>query len=190
MRQSDPVRVVGDRIEIFRSVRKMVLGAAAGVVMIALSLTVLSLSDSVRARAVGWIGLVLFSGMFVLLIAISIRTLRRREPYVVIAPGGMQIGLGLGTPIEVRWDEVTGLEIRQVARQRFLEVQVRDPEAVRVRVESRVGRAVMLANPIIARFAPITIAEQPLPIRLEELIRLLQKRLPPTVDATDDGEDP
>jgi hypothetical protein len=166
------VRVEGDRIELFTPLSKLALISSLGLLMTAVSATVGVIADTGPGQAIGWVGTALF-GAATLLLVWRLISSRRRCPALVLDRGGISVEPPRG--VVVPWGEIDGVFVRSMMRNRFLEIHVRDIDQVAVRTKGRLVRLALRANPLVGA-APVSIAANALPIRLEELIDLIEER--------------
>jgi len=140
--------------------------------MSGVSLMVTSIAGTTMERAISWLGVVLFGGGAFVLLWRLMSGRARAQPYLVFEQDGFMLGVPSG--VTVRWDEIDDLTIRKMFANRFLEVHVRDLSAIAART-GRMGRFALRANPVVGS-SPISIAASMLPIRLEELVELIDER--------------
>lgn len=121
------------------------------------------------AQVAGWVGLVFFGLCFV---AILIQLFRGR-PSVILDEAGIHELRSFGT---IPWTDIISLRIDWVVTQRFLCVEVRDPQTYVSRLTAR-NRLIAEANPSLG-FPPITISFSGLSPGLSEVWSYIQTNHP------------
>jgi hypothetical protein len=172
MEPSRYVRVEGDRIELFTPLSKLWLISVLGLLMIAASAAVVMIGDTASRRAIGWVGMALF-GAATFWSARRLISPRLRIPTLVLDRDGVSVESPRG--VMVPWEEIDGVLIRSMMRNRFLEIHVQDTDRVATRTKGRLARLELRANPLVGA-APVSIAANSLPIPLEDLIDLIEER--------------
>jgi hypothetical protein len=165
------VRVDRDRIEILTPLRKQLRILGAGLLVTAGSATILFIADSALDRAIGWGSTVFFA----IVTAFKIRRLlvRRTEPVVVLETDRLRVSRP--GAVEVRWEEIAQVLVTNLMGNRFVEIQVRDSDTVRMRTRGSLGRFAMWTNRLFA-MAPVVIAANTLPISPDELKAEIETR--------------
>jgi hypothetical protein len=160
-----------DAIVIYPSHTKLLLISAGGGVFVVLGFFLLR-STGMEERLAGIAGIV-FLGFCSLY---GIWRLVRPAPALIIHSSGIfdnASGLSAGF---LRWDEISGVFVGRVHRQRFLAIEVKDVEALLSR-QSWVKARIMKMN-VSLTGTVVNIPANVLPISLEELIQNMRQKYP------------
>ena len=106
-------------------------------------------------------------------VVIAIQRLVRPQPLVILNREGITDNASAGAVGLVRWSEIAGIGISNVSRQRFVVVTVNDPEQLLARLPPAKAALVGLNTGLTS--APVNIPELALPMKAEELVRLLNE---------------
>jgi hypothetical protein len=145
------------------------LGLVVGAVLLLAACWYCTTIPRLEAQVAGWVGLVFFGLCFV---AILIQLFRGR-PSVILDEAGIHDLRSFGT---IPWTDIISLRIGSVINQRFLCIEVRDPETYVSRLPAR-KRVIAQANPSLG-FPPITISFSGLSPGLVEVWSYIQASHP------------
>jgi len=165
----DAVVIYPSRARVFL----LLLGSAA---FVALGI-VLWRIGGIRNEVVG----VAASGFFGLCLVFAVVKLISHQPALIMNSSGFMDNTSALGGYTVRWDEVESIYISSMrtslfSAQRFLSVRLKRPEEFLSR-QSAFKARLMKANVGLVG-APINISTNTLPVKLEELVAMMQKRLP------------
>lgn len=129
-------------------------------------------SDPMVVKGFGWAAIVLFGfGIY-----IFTKKLLDKKPGLVINPEGLSYYYSMGKTTVVRWEDIIRFDVYEVSRQKMIMVQVKNPQE---HLKSRTSALLRkLAEGNISMYGtPVVIAANPLQIKLDDLVLLLETRL-------------
>ncbi|HEY6250545.1 MAG TPA: STM3941 family protein, partial [Candidatus Angelobacter sp.] len=130
-------------------------------------------NDSRIEYKVGAVADWIFFGLALLLF---ISRLVQRVPSLIVNQSGIFDSSSRISAYFLRWEEIDSVYISSLGRQRFLSLRLRDPEAFLSR-QSPMKAKIMRAN-IKLVGAPVNISASTLPLKLEELLSVIQQKAP------------
>lgn len=129
-------------------------------------------SDPMVVKGFGWAAIVLFgAGIY-----IFVRKLLDKKPGLVITPEGLSYYYSMGKTTIVPWGDIIRFDVYEVSRQKMIMVQVKNPQEHLKSQSSALLRKLAEGN-ISMYGTPVVIAANPLQIKLDDLVLLLETRL-------------
>lgn len=125
-----------------------------------------------KYRVVAVVGGVFFGLAMLFLFA---RLVRRVPALIVNQSGIFDNSSGIGGYF-LRWEEIDSMYVSSINRQKFLSIRLKDPERF-LSQQGGMKARLMRANVKLVG-APVNISANILPVKLEELIRIIQERAP------------
>lgn len=123
-------------------------------------------------KGIGWASIVLFG----LGIVIFVRKMLDKRPGLAITPEGLNYYYSMGNTMVVRWEDIIRFDVYEVNKQKLLMVQVKNPQDYVKSQTNALLRKLSEGN-ISMYGTPICIATNPLQIKLDDLVLLLETRL-------------
>jgi hypothetical protein len=165
-----------DAVVIYPSRGKLLLLVLGGAAFIALGLF-LWRTGQIKNQVVAILSVVFFGACFVF----GVIRLIWRKPSLIISPMGiLERSSALGSYL-LRWDEIDSvfistMQVTAFSSQRFLSIRLKNTEEFLARQSSARARLMRMNMGLVG--APINISASTLPVKLEELIEVMQQKSP------------
>lgn len=171
LREGEPGRS-DRRVVVYARRSKQVLAAVGALVFVVLGGWLLTLGE-VRSTVAGIAGIVVF-GVFGVLIA---RRLADPSPVLVLDRDGLHDNASALSAGLIGWSEIAQVQTFHYRGQRMLGISVHDPGALLAR-QGPVARTLMRTNMRLVGWT-VSIAQNPLPLTLDEVVAEMRTFLPP-----------